>query len=140
RVTSKSSFVELEGGKSYDLRLEYFEADRDAEVHLAWRLPGSKAPFDEALDAARASDVVVFVGGLTGDVEGEEMKVSFPGFAGGDRTDLLLPQSQQKLLDALQATGKPVVLVLTTGSALAVDWAQEKLPAIMVAWYSGQRG
>ena len=52
------------------------------------------------------------------------MKVSYPGFAGGDRTDLRLPATQQKLLEALQATGKPVVLVLTAGSALAVDWAQ----------------
>jgi beta-glucosidase len=140
RVTSKSVFQEFEGGKSYDLKLEYFEADRDAEVRLAWRLPGAKAPFDEALDAARTSDVIVFVGGLTGDVEGEEMRVSYPGFAGGDRTDLRIPQSQQKLLEALQATGKPVVLVLTGGSALAVDWAQAKLPAILMAWYPGQRG
>jgi beta-glucosidase len=94
----------------------------------------------EALAAARASDVVVFVGGLTGDVEGEEMKVSYPGFSGGDRTDLRLPETQRKLLEALHATGKPVVLVLTTGSALAVDWAKQNLPAIVVAWYPGQRG
>jgi beta-glucosidase len=66
--------------------------------------------------------------------------VSYPGFAGGDRTDLRLPASQRKLLEALHATGKPVVLVLTTGSALAVDWAQAKLPAIVLAWYPGQRG
>ena len=92
------------------------------------------------MDAARQADAVVFVGGLTGDVEGEEMKVSYPGFAGGDRTDLRLPASQRKLLEALHATGKPVVLVLTTGSALAVDWAQAHLPAILVAWYPGQRG
>jgi beta-glucosidase len=109
-------------------------------VRLAWRLPGAKPPFEEALDAARASDVVIFVGGLTGDVEGEEMRVSFPGFAGGDRTNLMLPQSQQKLLDALQATGKPVILVLTAGSAIAVDREQAKLPAILMAWYPGQRG
>ena len=140
RATSKSAFVDLEGGKTYDLKLEYFEADRDAEVRLAWRLPGAKPPLDEALDAARAADVVIFVGGLTGDVEGEEMRVSYPGFAGGDRTDLLLPQSQQKLLDALQATGKPVILVLTAGSAIAVDSEQAKLPAILMAWYPGQRG
>jgi beta-glucosidase len=82
----------------------------------------------------------VFVGGLTGDVEGEEMKVSFPGFAGGDRTDLRLPSPQEKLLEAIQATGKPVVLVLTTGSAVAVDWAKEHVPAILAAWYPGQRG
>jgi beta-glucosidase len=82
----------------------------------------------------------VFVGGLTGDVEGEEMKVSYPGFAGGDRTDLRLPGSQRKLLEALQGTGKPIALVLTGGSALAVDRAQAQLPAILMAWYPGQRG
>ncbi len=140
RVSSKSAMVDLTAGKPVDIKLEYFEDIRDAEVRLAWRLPGSKPPFEEALDAAKAADVVVYVGGLTGDVEGEEMKVSYPGFAGGDRTDLRLPQSQQKLLEALQATGKPVVLVLTTGSAIAVDWAKDKLPAILVAWYPGQRG
>jgi len=68
------------------------------------------------------------------------MNVHYPGFAGGDRTDLRLPSSQQKLLEALQATGKAVAFVLTTGSAVAVDWAQAKLPAVLVAWYGGQRG
>jgi beta-glucosidase len=140
RVQSKSAFVDLEAGKAHELKLEYFEDIRDAEIRLAWRQPGAKPPFDEALEAAKAADVVVFVGGLTGDVEGEEMKVNFPGFSGGDRTDLRLPGSQQKLLEAIHATGKPVVLVLTTGSALAVDWAKERLPAIVVAWYPGQRG
>jgi beta-glucosidase len=140
RMQSVGASVDLQAGKAYDIRLEYFEDIRDAEVRLAWQLPGAKAPFEAALDAAKAADAVVFVGGLTGDVEGEEMKVSFPGFAGGDRTDLRLPASQEKLLEAIQATGKPVVLILTTGSALAVDWAKEHIPAILVAWYPGQRG
>ena len=140
RVQGKSVFVDLEAGKAYDLKLEYFEDIRDAEVRLAWRLPGARAPFDEALEAGRAADAIIFVGGLTGDVEGEEMKVSYPGFSGGDRTDLRLPAPQEKLLKALQATGKPLVLVLTAGSALAVDWAQAHVPAILMAWYPGQRG
>jgi beta-glucosidase len=140
RMQSQSAFVELQAGKAHEIKLEYFEDIRDAEIRLAWRMPGAKPPFEEALDTAKASDVVVFVGGLTGDVEGEEMKVNYPGFSGGDRTDLNLPGPQQKLLEALHATGKPVVLVLTTGSAIAVDWAKEKLPAILVAWYPGQRG
>jgi beta-glucosidase len=140
RVQSKAVQMNLEAGKAYDLKLEYFEDVRDAEVRLSWRLPGAKPPFEEAIEAARAADVVVFVGGLTGDVEGEEMRVNYPGFAGGDRTDLRLPGTQQKLLEALQKTGKPVVLVLTAGSAIAIDWAQTNLPGILVAWYPGQRG
>ncbi|WP_449468427.1 glycoside hydrolase family 3 C-terminal domain-containing protein [Stenotrophomonas humi] len=140
RLRSDGIDLELEAGRAYDLRLEYYDAERDAGVRLAWRMPGAKPPFDEALDAARNADVVVFVGGLTGDVEGEEMTVNYPGFAGGDRTDLRLPATQRALLEALHATGKPVVLVLTGGSALAVDWADANLPAILMSWYPGQRG
>jgi beta-glucosidase len=135
-----SAKVALQAGREHEMTLEYFEGERDAEVRLGWRVPGGGSPFEEAVKAARESDVVVFVGGLTAEVEGEEMRVSYPGFAGGDRTDIELPAVQQKMLEALHATGKPVVLVLTTGSALAVGWAQEKLPAIVVAWYPGQRG
>jgi len=135
-----SARVSLEAGRAYDLELEYFEGARDAEVRLGWKRPGTATPVEEALRAARAADVVVFVGGLTAEVEGEEMPVSYTGFAGGDRTDIELPAVQQKMLQALHATGKPVVLVLTTGSALAVRWAQDKLPAIVLAWYPGQQG
>jgi beta-glucosidase len=140
RLFARTVSVELEAGKAYAIRLEYFEDVRDAEIRLGWRLPGAREPAEEALEAARASDVVVFVGGLTGDVEGEEMRVPYPGFAGGDRTDIALPAPQEKLLRALHATGKPIVLVLTTGSAIAVPWAQQNLPAILVAWYPGQQG
>ncbi|RZA28932.1 MAG: glycoside hydrolase family 3 protein, partial [Lysobacteraceae bacterium] len=140
RLSASAASVELQAGRAYDLRLEYFDAERDAGVRLAWTRPGALPPLQEALAIARQAEVVVFVGGLTGDVEGEEMKVDYPGFAGGDRTDIRLPATQQALLEALQATGKPVVMVLTTGSALAVDWAQAHLPAILLAWYPGQRG
>jgi len=132
--------LDLEAGRAYEVKLEYFDAERDAGVRLGWRMPGAKPPFEEALDAARNADVVVFVGGLTGDVEGEEMKVNYPGFAGGDRTDLRLPAPQRALLEALHVTGKPVVMVLTGGSAMAVEWAQANLPAILMSWYPGQRG
>jgi beta-glucosidase len=135
-----SARVRLEAGRAHELRLEYFEGQRDAEVRLGWRLPGAGTPFEEAIAAARASDVVVFVGGLTAEVEGEEMRVSYPGFAGGDRTDIELPAIQRKMVEALRATGKPVVLVLTTGSALGLRWAHETLPAIVLAWYPGQQG
>lgn len=138
RMRADGVDLDLQAGRAYDLTLEYFDAERDAAVRLGWRMPGAKPPFEEALDAARSADVVVFVGGLTGDVEGEEMTVNYPGFAGGDRTDLRLPATQRTLLEALQATGKPVVMVLTGGSALAVD--ESKLAAVLMSWYPGQRG
>ncbi|WP_226977712.1 glycoside hydrolase family 3 protein [Xanthomonas sp. LMG 12461] len=140
RMRADGVDLALQAGRAYAVKLEYYDAERDAGVRLGWRMPGAKPPFDEALDAARNADVVVFVGGLTGDVEGEEMKVDYPGFAGGDRTDLRLPAPQRALLEALHATGKPVVMVLTGGSALAVEWAQAHLPAILMSWYPGQRG
>jgi beta-glucosidase len=140
RLRSQSVKQHLDAGKIYDIKLEYFEDIRDAEVRLAWRLPGAKSAHEEAMDAAKKSEVIIYVGGLTGDVEGEEMKVNYPGFMGGDRTDLVLPKPQQKLLEDLVATGKPVVLVLTGGSSLAVDWADKNVPAILMAWYPGQRG
>lgn len=140
RLHAEGIELDLQAGRAYELKLEYYDDQRDAGVRLGWRMPGAKAPFDEALDAARDADVVVFVGGLTGDVEGEEMTVNYPGFAGGDRTDLRLPAPQRTLLEALHGTGKPVVMVLTGGSAIAVDWAQAHLPAILMSWYPGQRG
>src|SRR5690606_38450052 len=140
RLTGASATIPLTAGKAVDIKLEYFEDIRDAEIRLAWRLPGAKSPYEEALDAAKKSDVIVYVGGLTGDVEGEEMKVNYPGFMGGDRTDLCLPKPQRELLQDLVKTGKPIVVVLTGGSSLAVDWANQHVSAILMAWYPGQRG
>jgi beta-glucosidase len=132
--------LDLAAGREYDISLEYFEAAGDAEVRLAWRLPGTPPLADEALSAARRSDVIIFVGGLTGDVEGEEMSVPYPGFAGGDRTEIALPASQQQLLETLHGTGKPIVVVLTGGSAIGLEWAERNANAIVMAWYPGQQG
>jgi beta-glucosidase len=140
RARARSAMLDFEAGKAYDVKLEYFENIRDAEVRLNWREPGAKDSYQEALDAAKAADVVIFAGGLNGEVEGEEMPVKYPGFAGGDRTEIALPKTQQRLLEELHRTGKPVVLVLMTGSALAVEWAKANLPAVLVAWYPGQQG
>ena len=95
---------------------------------------------DQAVDAARKADLVVMVAGLSPHVEGEEMKVDAEGFSGGDRTSLDLPAPQRKLLEQLQAAGKPTVLVLMNGSALGVNWADEHVPAIVEAWYPGGEG
>jgi beta-glucosidase len=94
----------------------------------------------QAEQVARRADAVVLVLGLTNHLEGEEMRVQVDGFHGGDRTALGLPASQERLLERIVATGKPVTLVLINGSALAINWAQEHVPAIVEAWYPGQAG
>ncbi len=91
-----------------------------------------------AVRVAKQADVVVLCLGLTAELEGEEMPVAIEGFRGGDRTRLDLPGAQERLLERIVALGKPTVLVLMTGSAVAVNWAQEHVPAILEAWYGGQ--
>ena len=92
----------------------------------------------EAVRAAEQADAVVLCLGLTAQLEGEEMPVEIAGFRGGDRTSIDLPAAQERLLERIVAVGKPTVLVLMSGSAVAVNWAQEHLPAIIEAWYGGQ--
>ncbi len=94
----------------------------------------------EAVRVAQAADAVVLFLGLTPRLEGEEMPVQIDGFRGGDRTTIDLPPAQQHLLEKVAALGKPTVLVLLNGSALAVNWAQDHVPAIVDAWYPGQAG
>jgi beta-glucosidase len=130
--------VTFEAGKEYDLKIEAFQKGRRQMAELVWALPSQRG--DEAVAAARAADLVIFVGGLSPRIEGEEMKVTADGFAGGDRTSLDLPAPQQKLLERVHATGKPVVLVLMSGSAVAINWADKHIPAIIEAWYPGGEG
>ena len=106
---------------------------------MVWQ-PAGKDPLIEATSAAQKADVVVAVVGITSKLEGEEMKVDVPGFRGGDRTSLNLPAEEEALLGALKGTGKPLVVVLMNGSALAVNWANDHANAIVDAWYSGEEG
>ncbi len=93
-----------------------------------------------AVKAASTADVIIYVGGLSPSLEGEDMPVGFDGFAGGDRTRIELPAPQTELLKALHATGKPVVFVNCSGSSVAMPWAVDNLPAIVQAWYPGEMG
>jgi beta-glucosidase len=130
--------VHLEKGHPYPIKIEYFQDMRSSEARLIWSLPDGEA--GSAVEAARASDLVVMVLGLSPRIEGEEMKVDADGFAGGDRTKIDLPAPQEQLLERVCSTGKPVVLVLMNGSALSVNWASENVPAILEAWYPGGQG
>jgi len=122
------------------VRLEFFQADGPAEISLEWTVPDPKSGFNEAVALAGKADAVVFVGGISSQLEGEEMRIDYEGFNGGDRTRIELPAVQQELVKALLATGKPVVFILLSGSAVALPELSDQVPALVEAWYPGQSG
>src|SRR6185437_3758764 len=106
-------------------------------ITLEWQAPVD-VERNEAVQAAQKSDIVLAFVGLSPNLEGEEMPVHVEGFDGGDRTNIDLPKAQQELLQAVAATGKPLVVVLMSGSAVALDWAQQHAAAVLEAWYPGE--
>ncbi len=124
-------------GGPVPLRLELDHVSEDEGIRLMW-LPPAEPLLAQAVAAAKSADVAVVFAGLSPDLEGEALPVQVPGFVGGDRTDIALPFAQQRLLAALKATGKPIVLVLASGSAVAVDPASAD--AILTMWYPGEAG
>jgi beta-glucosidase len=139
-IESLTGRVHLDADKHYQLKVEYSPTNNAAlHLRLMWaKIDRSVSP--AAIEAAKKADVVVVVVGITSELEGEEMTVNEPGFNGGDRTSLDLPEPEQKLLEAVASSGKPVVVVLTNGSALAVNWAKTHTNAIIDAWYPGEEG
>jgi beta-glucosidase len=142
RTRTVTKEINLEVGREYDVRLEYYEnANHYAAAKFLWAPPhGPEMLREDALSKARQADVVVMVMGISPAVEGEEMPVNLEGFRGGDRTDIGLPKAQEELIKQIHALGKPVVLVLMGGSALAANWADARIPAILDAWYPGEEG
>lgn len=137
RVIDES--IQLEKGKTYKVDIKYYHEGYPAKLKFMWASP-EKTSFEKAIDLAKKSEVVVFVGGISPGVEGEQMPVNSKGFDGGDKTNIDLPEVQTELLKALHETGTPVVLVLLNGSALAINWENDNLPAIVEAWYPGELG
>jgi beta-glucosidase len=131
--------IDLQAARDYRLRVEGVESYGAADLQLLWAPPGDLLESD-ALDAARAADASILFLGLSPRLEGEEMPVSVPGFRGGDRTAIELPAPQQRLLEHVAALRKPTVVVLLSGSALAIDSARQHVPAVVEAWYPGQAG
>jgi beta-glucosidase len=129
--------VNMEAGHVYKLRVECKIAGPQAIAQLTW-LPPADALMTEAINAVKASDVAVVFVGLNPTLEGEEMQVNQPGFLGGDRTEIGLPEVQENLVKAAVATGKPVVVVLTSGSAIAANYAAEHASALLELWYGGE--
>jgi beta-glucosidase len=129
--------LSLTKGHRYSVKIEYQAGGRMTK--FIW-LPLGADPLVQAVSAAKQADVVIAVVGITSKLEGEEMNVDVPGFRGGDRTSLNLPEEEEALLGALKGSGKPLVVVLMNGSALAVNWANDHANAILDAWYSGEEG
>lgn len=121
----------------YKIVVEYWQGDGGANIKLS---TGNyiSTDFDALAKRHQDADAFIFVGGISPQLEGESMAVNEPGFKGGDKTSILLPAVQTELMSALKATGKPVVFVMMTGSAIATPWESANIPAILNAWYGGQ--
>lgn len=121
----------------YKLVLEYWQGAGKANIRLR---TGNfeRTDFKALADRLKDADAILYVGGISPQLEGEEMPVNAPGFNGGDRTTITLPQVQTQAMKALQASGKPVIFIMMTGSAIAIPWENDNIPAIINAWYGGQ--
>lgn len=137
-ASMKSAKVTLSATKPSHIVLEYFQGGGEATVSLTW--DADAGPQERLVSAARAADAIIFVGGISAELEGEEMYVPYEGFKGGDRTKIELPTAQTELMKALHSTGKPMIFVNCSGSAIAMPWEAQNLPAIVQAWYPGQAG
>ncbi|MBV8513941.1 MAG: glycoside hydrolase family 3 C-terminal domain-containing protein [Acidobacteria bacterium] len=144
-VETKLGRVHLDAGKSYAVKVLYPAPGADptnpsaTPPQLVWT-KFDPHPAPEAIAAAKSADVVIAVVGITSELEGEEMPINEEGFAGGDRTSLDLPKPEEDLVEAVAATGKPLIVVLMNGSALSVNWASQHANAILETWYAGEEG
>ncbi len=127
----------VQQNNQYRIKVEFYQFDGNAAIRLK---AGHyvKTDFNALKERIKDADAIVFVGGISPQLEGEEMPVAIPGFKGGDRTSIMLPAVQTELLKTLNTIGKPVVFVMMTGSAVATPWESEHIPAIVNGWYGGQ--
>jgi beta-glucosidase len=136
---SLSASVHFDDAEPHAVRLDFAHTGGDWGIRLQWQAP-AEAQAAEAVAAAKDADAIVAFVGLSPDVEGEELSILVPGFDRGDRTDLGLPARQERLLEALKATGKPLIVVNLSGGAVALDWAKDHADAVVQAWYPGEAG
>jgi beta-glucosidase len=135
----RTATVHLDAGQRYHLRVDYRQDGGGAGMELIWK-PPADVLLAEAKQEVEHSDLAIVCVGLNSNLEGEESRVKIPGFSGGDRTDLALPEPQKKLLQTVFQSHKPVIVVLLNGSALGVKEAKAHAQAVLEAWYPGQDG
>ena len=131
---------QVKAGKKYKIEIRYAQLnDWEGSVEFDF---GKEVDinYDELVNKLKEIDVIIFAGGLSTRVEGEEMPVTFPGFKGGDRTDIELPSAQRNCLKALKDAGKKIVFVNCSGSAIALTPETKTCDAILQAWYGGEAG
>ncbi|AHW60588.1 beta-glucosidase [Draconibacterium orientale] len=129
--------LQAEKGKTYEIIIRYRQFADNAEIFFDLGTLKKTTP-EDVVSVVKDADVILFAGGISSRIEGEEMPVEIEGFKKGDRTSIALPAVQLDLLKELQATGKPVVFVLMIGSAIGLEWESNNIPAIVNAWYGGQ--
>ena len=124
-------------GQTYKLTIEYQQLE--GKANLKFRTGRyANTNYDALIHRISNADAIIYIGGISPQLEGEEMKVDYPGFNGGDRTSIMLPAIQTSFMKKLKSTGKPVIFVMMTGSAIAIPWEDDNVPAIINAWYGGQ--
>jgi len=128
-----------EKGKKYQILIEYTQFNDNAEVKFDTGVIETLSP-KELANKVKDADVIVFVGGISAQLEGESMPVTIEGFKGGDRTNINLPKSQTETMKALKDTEKPLVFVNMSGGAMGFEWEAANVPAIVQGWYAGQEG
>ena len=132
--------IDVEKGKTYNMELSYHTVKTwgaNMKLNIGEELP---IDYNAAIDKLKGIETVVFVGGLSSQLEGEEMPVTIDGFKGGDRTHIELPKVQREFIRHLAEAGKKVVFVNCSGSAIALAPEAERCAAIVQAWYPGMEG
>jgi beta-glucosidase len=139
RVQRENKEYRVEEGKDYPVIVEYMQGEAMAALKFDIGIR-KQLSADEMVEKTKDCDVVLFIGGISPTLEGEEMRVSEPGFKGGDRTSIELPQSQRNLMKALYEAGKKVVFVNCSGGAMAMEPEKKHCDGIIQAWYAGEQG
>lgn len=139
RLLVNTKTIKVEAGKKYDIRLDYLQLTGGASLTFDVAKTTSLSP-EDVVKKAEGMETIIFVGGISPNLEREEAKVTEPGFDNGDRTSIELPDAQRRVLKALHDAGKRIVLVNCSGSAVALTPEVETCDAILQAWYAGEQG
>ena len=140
RTTPNRVAIQAEKGKSYNIEVRFSHVhtyNANLKINIAKE---QSIDYQQVIAQLKGINKVVFVGGISAALEGEEMPVDIEGFKGGDRTNIELPKVQRDFLKALKEAGKQVIFVNCSGSCIALEPEAENCEAIVQAWYAGQEG